>query len=148
MLNQEEDKMMKKVFLILVLLFIVFVSNSIAQSTAAKKIYIIGDASVLSGLNIYDKDSGNPICHAEMGDDGKLNPDAIFSEEEIFKIVTEVIVKVLKDINIQAEPVWTKVQEWIKSDHQLMKERFIEELKNEIQRFWWKNISCKEIKTS
>ena len=116
MLNQEEDKMMKKVFLILVLLFIVFVSNSIAQSTAAaKKIYIIGDASVLSGLNIYDKDSGNLICHAEMGDDGKftckLNPDAIFSEEEIFKIVTEVIVKVLKDINIQAEPVWTKVQE-------------------------------------
>ena len=115
MLNQEEDKMMKKVFLILVLLFIVFVSNSIAQSTAAKKIYIIGDASVLSGLNIYDKDSGNLICYAEMGDDGKftckLNPDAIFSEEEIFKIVTEVIVKVLKDINIQAEPVWTKVQE-------------------------------------
>lgn len=108
--------MKKKLFLILILLFI-FVSTSIAQEAAVvpeKKIYIIGDASVLSGLNIYEKDSGKLICHAEVGADGnftcKLNPDAIFSEEEIFKIVAEVIVKILKDVNIQAEPVWTKVE--------------------------------------
>jgi hypothetical protein len=107
--------MKKKLFLVLILLFIVFVSNSIAQdSTVEKKIYIIGDASVLSGLNIYEKDTGKLICHAEVSDDGNfsctLNADAILSEEEIFKIVAEVIVKILKDINIQAEPVWTKVE--------------------------------------
>jgi hypothetical protein len=108
--------MKKKLFLVLILLFIVFVSNSIAQegSTVEKKIYIIGDASVLSGLNIYEKDTGKLICHAEVSDDGNfsctLNADSILSEEEIFKIVAEVIVKILKDINIQAEPVWTKVE--------------------------------------
>lgn len=112
---------MKKLFLISILLFIVLVSTSVAQEsvtiekTTKKQIYVIGEASVLSGLNIYDKDTGNLICSAELGDDGKfsckLNPDAILPEEEIFKLVTEVIVKVLKDINIQAEPVWTKVQE-------------------------------------
>lgn len=111
---------MKKLFLTLISLFIVFVSTSVAQENvtvekAKKQIYVIGEASVLSGLNIYDEDTGNLICSAVLGDDGKfsckLNADAIFSEEEIFKIVTEVIVKILKDINIQAEPVWTKVQE-------------------------------------
>lgn len=95
---------MKKTFLIL-LFFMIFTSIAIAQE---KKIYVFGEA--VTGFNLYKKESGELICFAQVDAEGKFkckaNPDVILSEEKFFKIIAEALVKALKDIEIEAEPVW------------------------------------------
>jgi hypothetical protein len=96
---------MKKLFL--VLLFIILISP---DSKAEENIYVFGKGSVLSGFNIYNKETGKLLCYAVATTDGKfdckVNSDSVLSKEEISKIITEVLVTAIKDIELEAIPIY------------------------------------------